>query len=161
VRPEEEVKLKNWPTTVKPFCTSKSQYQEHLEQHVEELSSRQQLHYASNRGAASRFPGVGGLSRVGHRQLPARAVKRLGKRNAIGSFGNVSLQGIRLRRHIFLRVVSQRHTLHGSAAVLKKFVASLVWERIACNTAKGVDNQENRPRKLWVWARTQMRNPSL
>jgi polyphosphate kinase 2 (PPK2 family) len=37
---------------VKPFCESTKQYQELLEKHVEEeLSSLQQLHYASNRYA--------------------------------------------------------------------------------------------------------------
>ena len=36
---------------MKPFCKSKKQYQELLEEHVEELSSLQQLHYASNRYA--------------------------------------------------------------------------------------------------------------
>ena len=51
VRPGEKVKLKEWPTMVKPFCKSKKQYQKLLEEHVEELSSLQQLHYASNRYA--------------------------------------------------------------------------------------------------------------
>ena len=51
VRPGGKVKLKEWPTIVKPFCKSKKQYQEVLEEHVEELSSLQQLHYASNRYA--------------------------------------------------------------------------------------------------------------
>ena len=36
---------------VKPFCKSKEQYQKLLGEHVEELSSLQQLHYASNRFA--------------------------------------------------------------------------------------------------------------
>jgi PPK2 family polyphosphate:nucleotide phosphotransferase len=51
VRPGEKVKLKKWPTIVKPLCESKEQYQELLEEHVAELSSLQQLHYASNRYA--------------------------------------------------------------------------------------------------------------
>ena len=51
VRPGEKVKLREWPTIVKPFCKSKKQYQELLEEHVEELSSLQNLHYASNRYA--------------------------------------------------------------------------------------------------------------
>ena len=51
VRPGEKVKLKEWPTMVKPFCKSKKQYQKLLEEHVEELSSLQHLHYASNRYA--------------------------------------------------------------------------------------------------------------
>jgi PPK2 family polyphosphate:nucleotide phosphotransferase len=51
VRPGERVKLKEQPTMVKPFCKSKKEYQELLEAHVEELSSLQRLHYASNRYA--------------------------------------------------------------------------------------------------------------
>ena len=51
VRPGEKVKLKEWPTIVKPFCKSKKRYQKRLEEHVEELSALQQLHYASNRYA--------------------------------------------------------------------------------------------------------------
>jgi PPK2 family polyphosphate:nucleotide phosphotransferase len=51
VRPGEKVKLREWPTIVKPFCKSKKRYQELLGEHVEELSSLQQLHYASNRYA--------------------------------------------------------------------------------------------------------------
>ena len=47
VRPKEKVKLKKWPTLIKPFCKSKKGYQKLLEKHVEELSSLQQLHYAS------------------------------------------------------------------------------------------------------------------
>jgi PPK2 family polyphosphate:nucleotide phosphotransferase len=51
VRPGEKVKLRKWPTVVKPFCESKKRYQKLLEEHVKELSSLQQLHYASNRYA--------------------------------------------------------------------------------------------------------------
>jgi PPK2 family polyphosphate:nucleotide phosphotransferase len=51
VRPGAKVKLKKWPTTVKPFCQSKKQYKKLLEEHVEDLSSLQRLHYASNRHA--------------------------------------------------------------------------------------------------------------
>ena len=51
VRPGEKVKLRDWPTVVKPFCKSKERYQELLVEHVAELSSLQQLHYASNRYA--------------------------------------------------------------------------------------------------------------
>ena len=51
VRPTEKVDLRKWPTIVKPFYKSKKQYQKLLEKHVEELSSLQQLHYASNRYA--------------------------------------------------------------------------------------------------------------
>jgi PPK2 family polyphosphate:nucleotide phosphotransferase len=48
VQPGEEVDLSKRPTAVKPFCKSKKHYQKHLREHVEELSSLQQLHYASN-----------------------------------------------------------------------------------------------------------------
>jgi PPK2 family polyphosphate:nucleotide phosphotransferase len=51
VRPGGKVKLKDWPTSVEPFCKSKKAYQELLEEHVDELSSLQRLHYASNRYA--------------------------------------------------------------------------------------------------------------
>ena len=51
VAPGAKLKLKEWPTTVKPFCKSKEQYQELLEEQVEEFSSLQRLHYASNRYA--------------------------------------------------------------------------------------------------------------
>ena len=33
------VKLKEWPTIVKPFCESKKQYRKLMEEHVEALSS--------------------------------------------------------------------------------------------------------------------------
>src|SRR6202142_1610497 len=51
VRPGGKVKLKEWPTMVKPFCKSKKKYQKLLGEHVEDLSALQQLHYASNRYA--------------------------------------------------------------------------------------------------------------
>jgi PPK2 family polyphosphate:nucleotide phosphotransferase len=51
VREGQEVNLKKWPTLVKPVYKSKKQYQKLLQEHVEELSSLQQLHYASNRYA--------------------------------------------------------------------------------------------------------------
>ena len=51
MRPGAKIKLKEWPTKVKPFCKSKKQYKKLLEAHVEELSALQQLHYASNRYA--------------------------------------------------------------------------------------------------------------
>src|SRR5579871_799463 len=51
VRPGKNVNLDKWPTTVKPFCKTKEQYQQLLGEHVEELSSLQHLHYASNRYA--------------------------------------------------------------------------------------------------------------
>src|SRR5579872_2078673 len=51
VRPGAKVKLGDWPTIVKPVYKSKEQYQKLLAEHVEKLSSLQQLHYASNRYA--------------------------------------------------------------------------------------------------------------
>ena len=47
----KEFKLSDRPTVVKPFCKSKKQYRKTLESHVAELSSLQQLHYASDRYA--------------------------------------------------------------------------------------------------------------
>lgn len=51
VGPGARVKLKKWPTKVKPFCKSKKRYEKLLEAHVEALSALQHLHYASNRYA--------------------------------------------------------------------------------------------------------------
>jgi PPK2 family polyphosphate:nucleotide phosphotransferase len=51
VKVGDKVKLKQWPTLVKPVYKSKEQYQSILEQQVKELSELQQLHYASNRYA--------------------------------------------------------------------------------------------------------------
>ena len=48
VQPGKKVMLTKWPTIVKPFCKSKKRYQKLLGEHIEELSSLQQLHYASN-----------------------------------------------------------------------------------------------------------------
>ena len=51
VQPGEKVQLSEWPATIRPFCESKKEYQQLLQEHVAELSSLQQLHYASNRYA--------------------------------------------------------------------------------------------------------------
>ena len=51
VREGEKVKLKKWPTKVKPVYQSKTQYEKLLEEQVEQLSSLQRLLYASNRYA--------------------------------------------------------------------------------------------------------------
>lgn len=51
VREGEKVKLKKWPSKVKPVYQSKKQYQELLGEQVEQLSSLQRLLYASNRYA--------------------------------------------------------------------------------------------------------------
>src|ERR1700690_2151597 len=47
----EKVNLKKWPAIITPFCKSKKRNKEFLKEHVEKLSSLQQLHYASNRYA--------------------------------------------------------------------------------------------------------------
>src|SRR6185369_1556845 len=46
-----KVKLKQWPTLVKPVCKTRQQYQTQLAQHVRELSEKQQLLYAHDRYA--------------------------------------------------------------------------------------------------------------
>jgi PPK2 family polyphosphate:nucleotide phosphotransferase len=51
VPPGREFKLGDRQTVVKPFYQSKKQYKKLLQDHVEELSNLQQLHYASNRYA--------------------------------------------------------------------------------------------------------------
>jgi len=51
VVPGKKVKLADWPTVVKPFFKTKDEYKQLLDKHVEELSSLQRLHYASNRYA--------------------------------------------------------------------------------------------------------------
>jgi len=51
VREGDKVNLKKWPTLVDPVYKSKEQYQKLLGEHVAELSSQQQLLYASNRHA--------------------------------------------------------------------------------------------------------------
>ena len=51
VREGHEVDLKKWPTKVDPVYKSKEQYKKLLEEHVGQLSSQQQLLYASNRHA--------------------------------------------------------------------------------------------------------------
>ena len=51
MRPGSAVKLKQWPTRVKPVYKSKKHYKKLLEEHVEALSALQQLHYASHRYA--------------------------------------------------------------------------------------------------------------
>ena len=51
VDPGGKIELRKWPTIVKPYCKSKKRYQKLLNAHIEELSSLQCLHYASNRYA--------------------------------------------------------------------------------------------------------------
>ena len=47
----KKIDIKRLPTIVKPFCKSKKEYKDLLEEHIAELTSLQQLHYASNRYA--------------------------------------------------------------------------------------------------------------
>src|SRR5271166_75988 len=51
VREGDEVDLREWPTTAEPVYESKEQYHKLLGEHVAQLSSLQQLLYASNRYA--------------------------------------------------------------------------------------------------------------
>ncbi len=51
VKPRAKVKLDKWPTSVKPFCKSKEDYDQLLAANVGRLSDLQRLHYASNRHA--------------------------------------------------------------------------------------------------------------
>ena len=51
VPPGAKVDLKQWPTLVKPVYKSKKRYEQLLREHVDQLSSLQRLHYASNRYA--------------------------------------------------------------------------------------------------------------
>ena len=48
VREGDKVKLKKWPTLVKPVYRSKKDYEKLLAEHVAQLSALQQLQYASN-----------------------------------------------------------------------------------------------------------------
>ncbi len=51
VQEGQKVDLHKWPTAVEPIYESKKQYQKLLRDHVAQLSSLQQLLYASNRFA--------------------------------------------------------------------------------------------------------------
>ena len=51
VRPGEQVRLKKWPTRVKPFYASKAESEELLARHVEKLAELQNLLYADDRYA--------------------------------------------------------------------------------------------------------------
>jgi len=51
VRADEKISLKSWPTKVKPAYESDAHYQQMLADHVGQLSSLQQLFYASGRYA--------------------------------------------------------------------------------------------------------------
>jgi PPK2 family polyphosphate:nucleotide phosphotransferase len=51
VRPGERVRLKKWPTRVKPFYASKAESQERLARHVGQMAELQNLLYADDRYA--------------------------------------------------------------------------------------------------------------
>jgi len=51
VREGRQVRLKNWPTHVKPFYESKKDYERMLDSHIAQLSARQKVLYAHNRYA--------------------------------------------------------------------------------------------------------------
>jgi PPK2 family polyphosphate:nucleotide phosphotransferase len=64
--PGKKVDLRKWPTIVDPYSKSKKQYKELLLGHMEELSSLQQLHYASNHYALLLiFQGMDGAGKDG------------------------------------------------------------------------------------------------
>ena len=51
VKEGENVRLKKWPTLVDPYYSSQKHYKKLLSEHIEQLSSLQQMHYAANRYA--------------------------------------------------------------------------------------------------------------
>ena len=51
IPPGKSIDLEKWPTIVEPLFKSKEQYHDLLKKHVEALSARQHLHYASGRYA--------------------------------------------------------------------------------------------------------------
>jgi PPK2 family polyphosphate:nucleotide phosphotransferase len=66
VPPDKKVNLGKWPTIVDPYYKSKTEYQEILHQHMEKLSSLQDLHYASHRYALLIiFQGMDGAGKDG------------------------------------------------------------------------------------------------
>ncbi len=66
VPPNKKVDLGKWPTLVDPYSKSKKQYKELLQEHMEKLSSLQQLHYASHRYALLLiFQGMDGAGKDG------------------------------------------------------------------------------------------------
>jgi len=51
LREGDEVNLRKWPTLIDPVYKSKAKYRKLLQQHVEQLSAMQQLHYSTQRHA--------------------------------------------------------------------------------------------------------------
>ena len=66
VPPGKKVKLKDWPTIVKPFVETKEGYKDVLEGHVKKLSSLQELLYAASQFAVLLiFQGMDGAGKDG------------------------------------------------------------------------------------------------
>jgi PPK2 family polyphosphate:nucleotide phosphotransferase len=66
VPPGANVDLSKWPTIIDPYYKSKKEYKELLLEHMEKLSSLQQLHYASNHYALLViFQGMDGAGKDG------------------------------------------------------------------------------------------------
>jgi PPK2 family polyphosphate:nucleotide phosphotransferase len=66
IPPGKGVDLGKWPTIVDPYYKSKKQYKEFLLEHMDKLSSLQQLHYASNQFALLViFQGMDGAGKDG------------------------------------------------------------------------------------------------
>jgi PPK2 family polyphosphate:nucleotide phosphotransferase len=51
LREGDEVNLRKWPTLIDPVYKSKAKYKKLLEEHVDQLSAMQQLHYSTNHHA--------------------------------------------------------------------------------------------------------------
>ena len=66
VPPGKKLNLSEWPTVAPPLTQSKKHYQKLLEEHINDLSALQQLHYASNRHALLViFQGMDGAGKDG------------------------------------------------------------------------------------------------
>src|SRR5208282_4880736 len=66
VPPDKKVDLSEWPTIAAPYYKSTKQYKKLLQNHMEKLSSLQQLHYASNQFALLViFQGMDGAGKDG------------------------------------------------------------------------------------------------
>ena len=83
----KKIDIKRLPTIVKPFCESKKEYKNLLEEHVAELTSLQHLHYASNRYASAADFSRDGLCRQRWRD-PARHVRESIRKAAKFSVSN-------------------------------------------------------------------------
>jgi PPK2 family polyphosphate:nucleotide phosphotransferase len=116
VWPGEEVKLREWPTIVKPFCKSKKRYQKLLGEHVEELSSLQQLHYASNRYALMLiFQGMDAVGKDGAIRHVMSGVNPQGCQ--VCSFKQPSADEL---EHDFLWRTTRRFPEHGQIGIFNR-----------------------------------------